>query len=92
MSLNKKDIIIRLHRASKTPEEIQSVINLLFAEEIGFATVKVKKNCNISPLYCFLYIFAFFSQLRILSDDLIIIQTCLSIAEELRKLLVLLCC
>ena len=41
MSMNKKDIIIRLHRGNKTPEEIQSVINILFTEELGFATVKV---------------------------------------------------
>ena len=38
MSLNKKDIIIKLHRSPKTPVEIQAVINILFYDEIGFAT------------------------------------------------------
>ena len=41
MSVNKKDIIIRLHIGNKNLEEIQSVINILFSEELGFATVKV---------------------------------------------------
>ena len=41
MSLNKKDIIIKLHRSSKTPEEIEAVINILFSDKIGFATLKV---------------------------------------------------
>ena len=39
--LNKKDAIIKLHRDNKSPEEIQDVINILFAEEDGFLTLKV---------------------------------------------------
>ena len=44
MLLNKKDIIIRLNRASKSPEEIQSMINtgILFSEKIRLATAKDK--------------------------------------------------
>ena len=71
MSMNKKDIIIRLHRGNKTPEEIQSVINILFSEELGFATVKVlffQKNHLILNLIKYN-----FSQLKMLSEDTIII-------------------
>jgi hypothetical protein len=39
--LNKKDAIIKLHRDNKFPDEIQAVINILFAEEEGHMTVPV---------------------------------------------------
>ncbi len=41
MSLtNKKDAILKLFMENKSPEEIQDVINILFAED-GFLTIKV---------------------------------------------------
>jgi len=50
MSILKKDAIIKLHRDNKTPEEIQAVINILFAEEVGYMTVPV----IYLPFYLFL--------------------------------------
>ena len=40
MSMNKKDIIIRLHRGNKTPVETQSVINILFTEDKSNFSIK----------------------------------------------------
>jgi len=47
--LNKKDAIIKLHRDNKSPDEIQAVINILFAEEVGYMTVPV----NVKIFFAF---------------------------------------
>ncbi len=47
--LNKKDAIIKLHRDNKSPDEIQALINILFAEEAVYMTVPV----NFKIFYTF---------------------------------------
>ena len=46
MFLEKRDAIIRLHRAKKCPEEIQAVINIIFFKENGFQLIRVGQSFN----------------------------------------------
>ena len=46
MLFEKRDAIIRFHRAKKCPEETQHVINVIFYKENGFQSIRVGQSCN----------------------------------------------
>ena len=55
MFLEKRDAIIRLHRAKNCPEEIEAVINIIFYKENGFQSIRVSQSYNCFNNYFFIF-------------------------------------